>query len=181
MEYFVDIIKAIAWPASIIWLGYIFRNEVRQLLGRMSKFKYKDIEADFEKDLDSAETSAQSIKAPKSKTSEETLTYKEQLLRIAEISPRAAIVEAWTLIEMAAHKSGLVHGTTIPRTSPKLIIEVLSASEKLTKDSIMLIENLRRMRNKATHMPDFAISQTEAERYLGLAVQSASIIDSIRS
>ena len=45
MDYFVEIIKAITWPASIIWLGYIFRKEVRLLLGRLSSVKYGEVEA----------------------------------------------------------------------------------------------------------------------------------------
>jgi len=181
MEHLVEIIKAIAWPASIIWLGYIFRNEVRQLLGRVSSFKYKDVEANFEKDLSEAENSAKTLETTNTERSEETLSQQDQLLRIAEVSPRAAIVEAWTLIETAAIRSGLVHGTAMKRTSPKMILEVLSNSGKLSSESILLIENLRRIRNRATHMPDFAITQSEAERYLGLAVQSSSIIESTRS
>lgn len=39
MEHFVEIVKALAWPIAVIWIGYIFRSEVRQLLGRVSSFK----------------------------------------------------------------------------------------------------------------------------------------------
>ena len=61
MEHFVEIIKAIAWPIAIVWLGYVFRSEVRQLLGRMSSLKYKDMEANFDKQLAKAESEAKSI------------------------------------------------------------------------------------------------------------------------
>jgi len=174
MEHFVEIIKAIAWPIAIVWLGYVFRSEVRQLLGRMSSLKYKDMEANFDKQLAKAESEAKSITV--NKKPNENLSQTEQLLRIADVSPRAAIVEAWTLIEMAASKKGLKAGVALPRTSPKMIVDYLQMSGELPQNSIKLIEQLRKLRNQAVHMPDFAISQSEAERYLELAAKIAAVI-----
>lgn len=181
MEYFVEIIQAIAWPVSVIWLGYIFRSEVRQLLSRMSSLKYKDVEANFERDLAEAENNAKNIVVSTLPSSGQELSQKEQLFRIAEVSPRSAVVEAWTLIETAAIKNGLTSGSAIQRTNPKMIVEYLTNSGKFSPESISLIEKLRRIRNQASHMPDFAISQNEAERYLELAVQSAGVINATKS
>ncbi len=178
MDYFVEIVKAIAWPVAIIWLGYIFRKEVRLLLGRLSSVKYGEVEASFSKELAEAEFSAQKIKVQNPESTQLNLSQKEQLFRIAEVSPRAAVVEAWTLIETAAVKKGLTYGVTIPRTNPKLIVEYLNNSGKFSPESLSLIEQLRRIRNQASHLPDFAITQSEAERYLELAAQSASVIES---
>lgn len=178
MDYFVEIIKAIAWPASIIWLGYIFRKEVRLLLGRISSVKYGEVEASFSKELAEAEVNAKKLTMPNSEaTQQSNFSQKEQLFRISEISPRAAVVEAWTLIETAAVKKGLTSGATIPRTNPKMIVEYLYSSGKFSPESMNLIEQLRRIRNQASHMPDFAIIQSEAERYLDLAAQAASVIE----
>lgn len=181
MEYFVEIIKALAWPVASIWLGYIFRSEFGQLLNRMSSFKYKDVEASFERELAEAEDNAKRITISAAPSSSQDLSQKEQLFRISEISPRAAVVEAWTLIETAAIKNGLTSGTTIQRTNPKMIVEYLINSGKFSTESISLIEQLRKIRNQASHLPDFAISQNEAERYLDLAVQSAGVINAANS
>ncbi len=181
MEHFVEIIKAIAWPVSIIWLGYIFHSEVRLLLERMSSIKYKDVEASFEKKLSEAESKSKSIAVPDKEETDEELSQKEQLLRISEVSPRAAVVEAWTLIETAALKNGLWAGTAIKRTNPKMIIDHLHKTGKFSPESLDLIENLRRIRNQASHMPDFSITQSEAERYLGLAAESAAVIEATLS
>jgi hypothetical protein len=163
MEHFVEIVKALAWPIAAIWIGYIFRSEVRQLLGRVSSFKYKNVEASFEKILVQAEKSANNIEKPKLKETDLELSQKEQLLRIAEVSPRAAIVEAWTIIETAAMKNGLWTGAAIKRTNPKMILDHLESSGKLS------------------HLPEFAVTQDDAERYLDLAVKSAAVIGSTAS
>jgi uncharacterized protein YutE (UPF0331/DUF86 family) len=179
MDYIVEIIKAIAWPVAIVWVGYVFRAEVRQLLGRVSSLKYKDMEASFDKQLAKAESEYQSISIEKK--SSDDLSQIEQLLRIAEVSPRAAIVEAWTLIEMAASKQGLKAGVALQRTSPKMIVDYLQSSGELPPNSIEIIEQLRKLRNQAVHMPDFAISQSEAERYLELAAKIAAVICAAKS
>lgn len=181
MEHLVEIIKALAWPVSVVWLGYIFRGEVRQLLSRMSSFKYKGLEANFERELAEAEDKAKAIPAPSDTPPGQTQPQAEQLFRIAEVSPRAAVVEAWTLIETAAVKGGLTSGAAIQRTNPKMIVDYLISSGKFSDESINLIEQLRRIRNRASRMPDFAISQEEAERYLDLAVQAARVISASKS
>ncbi|RXE96136.1 DUF4145 domain-containing protein [Pseudoalteromonas sp. PS5] len=137
------------------------------------------MEANFDKQLAKAESEAKSITVTKKST--EDLSQTEQLLRIAEVSPRAAIVEAWTLIEMAASKKGLKAGVTLPRTSPKMIVDYLQLSGELPPNSIEIIEQLRKLRNQAVHMPDFAINQSEAERYLELAAKSAAVIGATES
>ncbi len=181
MEHLVEIVKALAWPIAVIWIGYIFRSEVRQLLGRVSSFKYKDVEASFEKSLVQAEQSARNIEKPQLDESESEINKKEQLLRIAEVSPRAAVVEAWTLIETAAMKNGLWEGAAIKRINPKTILDHLESSGKFSPENLKLINQLRQIRNKAKHLPDFAVTQTEAERYLDLAVKGAAIIEASSS
>lgn len=177
MDHLVEIIKALAWPIATIWVSYLFRTTIRQLVNRVSTFKYGDVEANFTKELTEAELDAKKIKAPKITSTPKTLNQKEQLLRIADISPRAAIVEAWALIEMASIKKGLTSGATIQRTNPKIIVEYLKDTGKFSSESLDLIERLRLIRNRASHMPDFAITQNEAERYLELAAQAASVIE----
>ncbi|ABX51706.1 hypothetical protein Sbal195_4549 (plasmid) [Shewanella baltica OS195] len=166
-----------AWPAAVIWMSFIFRSEVRALLSRVSSFKYKDVEASFGQRLEKAENDARLIQSPtKAKDSESENSQIEQLLRISEVSPRAAVVEAWTLIETAAIKNGLVMGGVMKRTNPKMILTHLEKSGKFSPESLKLINELRQIRNNASHLPDFAVTQSDAERYLELAVKGAAVI-----
>ncbi|OEE78502.1 DUF4559 domain-containing protein [Vibrio genomosp. F6] len=176
MNYVVEIIKAVAWPLSIVWLGYLFRTEVRGLFGRVSTLKYKDMEASFEKQLTKVENEAKGINEAKTKPLIADLPKAEQLLRIAEVSPRAAIVEAWTMIEVAAAERAVKSGVQFPRTNPKMIVNYLAHCDEFSDSNIEVIEQLRKLRNRAVHMPDFVITQDEAERYMNLAVRSAAVI-----
>jgi hypothetical protein len=178
MQLLVTLIIGIAWPAAVIWIAYLFRSEFRSLLHRVSLLKYKDVEAKFETGL--AEAEAKVIEIEKVSTpalpSPEISSKLELLRRIADTSPRAAIMEAWVLVEDAASKSGFVQGATIPRVNPHLFVEELVNLGKLPKGSDSLLDQMRKLRNQAAHLSDFSLNQDEADRYLQLAARMSELI-----
>lgn len=178
MDHLVELVSALAWPITTIVVALLFRHELRQLAGRVSQLKYKDVEATFEKQLVEVEAEAARIPSPPEPELLEgpTAAAAEGLRRIAEISPRAAVLEAWTMIETAAMQSGLATGSAMPRVTARSIMTFLRESGRLSEESLQLIEDLRRLRNRAAHLPDVAITVDEAERYLALAEKSAAII-----
>lgn len=180
MELLVTLIVGIAWPISTVWIAYLFRGELKALVARVSQLKYKEVEAKFEKGLAEAEAEVKKVEreAPPALPQSERLSQLDQLRRIAEVSPRAAIMEAWVLIETAAVTGGFTSGVTIPRVNPRQLTEHLVRSGKIPEESIALMDKLRQLRNQAAHLPDFALSQDEAERYLELAVKISEIIRS---
>lgn len=97
--------------------------------------------------------------------------------RIAEVSPRAAIIEAWRLIEDAAGRSGFVQGASIPRINAALFVNWFVREGKLAVDSEAAFDALRDLRNQAAHAPEFSISSAEAQRYLRLAARASQLID----
>lgn len=117
MELLVNLLIGIAWPVAAVWIAYLFKGELRSLLYWM--FKYKDLEAKFESGLAEAEAKVTAIErsSPSSPPRPEISSKLEQLCRITDVSPRAAIMEAWVLVEDAAGKSGFVQGATIPRVN----------------------------------------------------------------
>lgn len=49
MELIVSLGVAVAWPAAVVWVAIIFKNEIRLFLSRISQLKYKDLESSFDK------------------------------------------------------------------------------------------------------------------------------------
>jgi hypothetical protein len=180
VELLVTLVVGIAWPVATVWVAYMFKGELKALVARISHLKYKEVEAKFEKGLAEAEAEVQKVEraAPPALPQPERLSQLDQLRRIAEVSPRAAIMEAWVLIETAASASGFVSDVAMSRAHPQLLTEHLARSGKIPVESITLMLKLRHLRNQAAHLPDFALSQDEAERYLELAVKISEIIGS---
>lgn len=178
MELLVKLLTGIAWPIAVVWVAYLFKGELRSLLHRMSQLKYKDVEAKFELDLADAEAKVVQIEkaSPSAAPRPEISSKLEQLRRIADVSPRAAIMEAWVLVEDAAGRSGFVQGAAIPRVNPHLFVEELVRLGKLPTGSDSLLDQMRKLRNQAAHLPDFSLSQDEADRYLQLASRMSGLI-----
>ena len=183
MEYFVKIIEALAWPVTVFVLVIIFRGEVSKILDRITSLKYKDFEANFEKQLREAEQQAEHIRSERApaelgttdRLTSPQVTVHDQLLRIAEVSPRAAITEAWREVESAATNAAETAGLEAPRRMPinHLVRELIR--ERIFSDTALpLFDRLRRLRNEAAHAPEFIIDQGEVERYVDLALRLAN-------
>lgn len=186
IELLVELLVGIAWPVAMIWIAYLFKGELRSLLHRISQLKYRNVEAKFEIGLAEAEAKVLAIEhaapqLPQSPQPPELTSKLESLRRIADVSPRAAIMEAWVLVEDAAGKSGFVQGASMPRVNPRLFVEELIRLGKLPKGTDSLLDQMRRLRNQATHLSDFSLNRDEADRYLQLAARMSELILNVES
>lgn len=80
------------------------------------------------------------------------------------------------MVEEAAAKSGYVQGAITPRVNASLFVEELIRHGKLPASNASLLEQLRKLRNQAAHLPDFGLTQDEADRYLQLAAKLSELI-----
>ncbi|EOE6576270.1 TPA: DUF4145 domain-containing protein [Salmonella enterica subsp. enterica serovar Typhimurium] len=181
MSTVADLVSALAWPLAFVWFVQKYGNDVKELILRLSKVKFGNAEAEFTLGLKAAEELANAaplLEASKDLHKEgiEFSKRMSQLERIADVSPRAAIMESWLLIEEAAGKAGFVQGASIPRINPLLFIEWLVREGKIDKSTAILVDRMRKLRNEASHLKDFELTKDEAERYLKIAVQISLLI-----
>ena len=181
MDNFVKLIDALAWPIAVLILAFGFRTELRNIFRRMSKFKYKELEAIFDNELSQVENRSKLYiepeEKPLSETPEEEKNEYVQLLRIAEVSPRASITESWRKIESVADQ--IASGMGMERRSPgnsKKAISSLVLKKQINPSLLEDYNNLRKLRNQAAHAEEFDISQTEAERYAALAIEITAFL-----
>jgi hypothetical protein len=181
VEALVRLIEAIAWPAAVIWLGYLFRTEIRSLFGRVSQLKYKDLEAKFEREIAEAEKEVRALTSERGVLADQEPVYPKpydekhsQLLRIAEESPRAALIEAWIEVEMSLSEAAVHFGLpSSPRAPHTKLIHQLIEKGHLAKTVLPLFDSLRNMRNEAVHTRDFVPGKEIVRRYLEIAIELA--------
>jgi len=170
-EFTLGLVKALAWPLTVFLVALVFRHEMRGILKRLSRVKYGDLEAHFEKDLEKAERNATQIQIPFDRTLEATKpTEYERMIQLIEISPCAAIMEAWREIELAASRAIQAADIKVKRKiigTPE-VWELLHLG-LLSKDMFMLYSDLRHLRNKVAHSPTFDLSENLTKRYVDLA------------
>lgn len=173
---FVQLISAIAWPITVIFIALAFRQEIRHTANRLSSLSYKDVRADFEYGLNKVEKEVRELASKGPGTSgdrvenKETYDSYERLRRIADISPRAAVMESWHYIEVATKQVADAYGVSSQGQIAGIkSIRELVGLHLLPEIVISLYESMRRLRNRAAHSEGFAITSEEAERYLDTA------------
>ncbi|AXY01286.1 hypothetical protein D1115_08955 [Vibrio alfacsensis] len=181
MDSVVKLVEALAWPIVTIWLAYIFRAEVRSLFGRVSALKYKELEASFEQELSKAESKALKVIPERSRVSSgyEIPVYPapydlkyEQLIRIADESSRAALLEAWVDVESSLYQAAEMQGIdNAKHVVPRKVLVDLIETGKYAKTIYPLFEDLRKLRNEAAHVQQFEPTKQQTRRYLEMAIE----------
>lgn len=166
LEFLASIVNSLAWPVLVGFCIYILREPAGKLLGRISKFKYRELEAEFREVLDEIKpigirnSDQTALKAPESASID--------LEDLAQISPRAAVMEAWLLVEKATEK--FCEANNLPKTVSYQGFFRHSKEKNLDIDHLQTAyQEMRLLRNKAAHASDFEIEPGTAKDYLRAA------------
>lgn len=173
LTFISNIVSALAWPLAVIVIVLMLRSPLIALLRNLKRLKFKDAELDFEK----AVIELKGIEAREGKQ----VALTESKLKLAELSPRGAILESWLELEeaiaSAAESQGI--GRTRPGGASGLPVPVdswahaqmLAVSGKLSTNSLERFQKLRQIRNKAVHVTDDVIRQEDAESFIRLVAE----------
>jgi len=131
----------------------------------MQRLKYKDIEIDFGRKVQELAIEATSeLPAP---TEARSIVEK-----LAFVSPRAAVLEAWLKLEAAAIEASKRHQLNLSSSelrSPLTLGRALEQVGVLDKNKSNIYHRLRNLRNAAAHASDFSFDSESAMEYVDLA------------
>lgn len=185
VENIIKVLDILIWPMTVIGLAFLFRGELAKILTRMSKLKYKDIEASFDKELSIVEeTTKETNKVILDNSINLRDSYShslDRILQLAEVSPRACVSEAWRKVEGVT--ISLMHAYSYDPRNVQMskifrnIVHENGYPWSLYED----YKRLMRLRNQAVHADDFDLSKEEAERYAHTAIDLAIFIEKLAS
>jgi hypothetical protein len=162
----IQAIASLAWPAAVFGAVWLFREKLIRLLPLL-QVKHKDWEASFR--LDQAEREAAELPPPPAvPEAKPTPEEKSKFELIAQISPRAAILEVRTDIEEAL--LFLAKAAKVPSPGRHIagLTRLLRTQEIIDPQTSALLDDLRVLGNQAAHgAGDF--SKDDALRYRALA------------
>jgi hypothetical protein len=177
LTFSAEILKAIAWPVAVVALALLFRAELRHLLSRVTKLRHNETEVEFSELLGEVIRKKQEV-LPTER--QESLSLEEPRVSFARrapespyrdlilASPRDAILAAWRDLEFAALEalSGRIpKGSETKPLTPRLIGQLLFKEKILNEGQLELFNDLRSLRNQATHNVDFLVRAPAAESY----------------
>jgi hypothetical protein len=174
LTFIAAITKALAWPATIIVVVILLRHQLRSLVGDLRRLKYKDFEADFGKSLELATVEADKAGLPplppKSEALGATLITGPRFERLAQASPRAAILDTWLDLEAAVRELASKHNVPASeQVSVRALAQQLHIQEVLSQSDLKLFDTLRHLRNAAAHsLAEITVDQAREFRTLAL-------------
>jgi hypothetical protein len=170
LTFFASVVGSLAWPGAVVAIVLVLRRSLNKLLPGLNRLKYKDLELEFGKQLAQAKVEIEAAPEVQQLPERQRLdaardaTYFSAL---AEISPRAAVLEAWLPFEVAlsrvVEKLGLMDRGR-PLQMPRLI-DALVARGVLTPDEGRAISRLRAIRNEVVHAPAVDLPRDAVAEY----------------
>lgn len=179
--FITQIIDSLVWPAVIVFVVVLFRDKVTDLLPRLKRLKHKETEIEFAEGVTELvqEREAQGIKDQEAAQSDE---YQDQfgfLSRLANISPRSAVLEAFRIVETAAAKKAarLYPNLESRYARSPLHLQKMLKGDVLSKNEFYQFDQLRKLRNEAAHAEEFDVRGMPVEAYIDLALSLASRLE----
>ena len=175
LTFISKLVEALAWPAVVVGVLWFLKEHLPELARSVRKLKFSDLEVEFGKEA--SQLAAETQRAlPDARTQEDPEVVR--LRGIAEISPRAAIVEAWVRVEQAAAavvKKGMLRLPASP--GPLQLLRALQQLDVLTPPQVSAFEHLRSLRNMAVHGTDMEVTPEAVNDYIVSAVAMAGYLD----
>ncbi len=185
LTFIAELSKAFAWPVFVLILVLLLRNPIRNLIPLITRLKYKDFELEFGRRVEevNAEVAGE---LPEEEPPDATLGEASQkIFKLAEISPRAAVLEAWRVLENEAiltvrEEVRRQQGHEPAIILPHIALRHLERSERIDRQTSALIRELRLLRNEAAHAPEFALGSDSAIEYASVAHRLAQKLRKLR-
>jgi hypothetical protein len=165
LTFIAEMTKALAWPLLIAAVLMIFREQLRALFKRVVSLHWGDWQASFANEEAKVATglSHANTKAL-AKGSEEN-----ELMLLAERSPRSAVIEAAVRIETELRRIAEPHIPDLNNRPPGQIIRVLQQSGVIDKATATSLQGLFEMRNLAVHSTGEQLTTQRAIEFVTLA------------
>ncbi len=179
--FVVEITKSLAWPIVTVFLIYQLKDRLAELLPRLRKLKHKDTELEFAEKLNELALESQSSKEGELKLNKtpEVVEKYNFLIKLAEVSPRSAVIESYRYLETASAKAVMnakpdLQG--IISLNPNVLQKLLS-KDVLSSSQMNQLNQLRKLRNQAAHMEDFELRDMPIEAYIDIALSLSNYLE----
>ncbi|MBU1313598.1 MAG: hypothetical protein KJ947_11540 [Alphaproteobacteria bacterium] len=175
-------LTSLAWPAAAAASVYFFRDRVSELLPRLH-LKHKETEISFQ--IEAAKVEAQQLPSPSGDTPVPADEERQKLLNLARISPKGAILAAWSDFEVRLRDLAKSHhelGDFTSKTSALTIMRGFRSSGQIGSPIFQLFNDLRTIRNQTAHedFPD-GINVEDAVEFQRLTERVLQAVEEVPS
>lgn len=177
LTFVVSMTQAVAWPATCCFMLWLLHEKIAELFSELSRrlrtAKGGGFELAFGEKVDEVERSLPPSERERV-TGSDTQEIDERS-RLAQLPPAYVVTQAWLRVEEELRR---IIGYPAAQSLPTLTLLRSARNRQLiSDDELSALQDLRNLRNSATHLRDPNISSTDALRYNDLA---QSIVNGLR-
>lgn len=179
LEFIASMTKALAWPIALIVVFLLVRRQLVARLPDLESLEWKDFRFRFGKRVHELAHEAREARVQAEAANAPPLDGEAHRLQLADISPRAAILEAWIELEGAAAVALKRKGAAVTRQElqqPSRLADALITSGLLGPSQAGVLSELRRLRNAAAHARDPKITADTAREFVAVAAAFERLI-----
>lgn len=184
--FIATLVGHLAWPiVALLLAGYVliaYKPEVKQFLVRLASLKAAGLEVQFKDQMKAIEGAVELQNAPNIIAKDAKSQLLLEGLRLAEISPNAAIIHTWTAVEDALRDSvkkvSKGQFKDLPST-PMQNARWLNEQDYLAPPLLAKIRHLSEARNSVAHSQAPIATYEDAKAYINLADQVISILRNV--
>ena len=173
MAFVASLVHSLAWPGGVVAIVTILRRPLGSALNRgIRRLKAGPVEVEFDEELEEVrqELSKSPDLADADMPALDRNSLSDDLGRLADASPRAAVLEAFARVEGRLAELLTDSPTTPPRYQGARHMARLAHEQHLISDeTLAAVEGLAVLRNLAAHSPRDDIGIDRARDYLALA------------
>ncbi len=165
MEFTLALVDKLTWPSIIVIALLVLQKPLQALLPLAQRVKYKDFELNFSQQLEKISEQASADLPPL------PTVNKMSLIKNAQFLPNQSILQAWMKIDKSAEMLLLKHLPHIhihDKQRYKFIGQSLLGHNLITNKQAKLFHELRQLRNKVAHAPDYEVNTVLALQYIEL-------------
>lgn len=195
-DFWQGIVASVAWPAVVVLAIWLFHKQLLAMIPQIDGVKVAGAEVSFKNRVEAVVEQAKEIDTPDEDVAQENNDRLGRLIDMAAASPTGAILAAWKDLEAASSELVDLVGTMIEVPSmsgreydkARSINDLVKAKSGLNVGRYMLrlgllpiaeantFEELRKLRNRATHEPEGAITVEEARSYVKVADKLTDLV-----
>lgn len=179
MEFVAAMTAALAWPIALVVVFLLLRRHLLARMPDLESLEWKDFRFRFGRRMHEVVAEARQTLVQAEAATTPPIDGETHRLQLADISPRAAILEAWIELEGAAAIALRRKGAALPRQElqqPSRLADALITTGLLAPTQAGVLSELRRLRNAAAHAADPKITVDTAREFVGVAAAFERLI-----
>ncbi|WP_129567391.1 hypothetical protein [Agrobacterium sp. CFBP2214] len=164
-----------SWPLAVVIIGLAFRKQLAKTISTMRSLSYKDgsreLIANWGEGVQELKEFERATEAENPLPEATSNSDFDRLMALAKVNRRSAIIEAWLSLEEAARElvEPYYQGTK-PLSGGLSLERLLWKQELIGPGERELFYRLRTLRNEASHLKSFDITEDEAAAYIDSAL-----------